>query len=412
VSVYNVEALIASQSFSAPLLIEIPLVQNEVLKDDVLLGKQVFYNADDPRMSRESYLSCASCHVDGGHDGMVWDFTERGEGLRNTISLKGRSGMGDGNVHWTANFNEIQDFENDIRNGFGGIGFLTDEQFAETSNPLGTDKAGLSVELDALAAYSTSLMSFGRSPFRNADGQLSEMALQGLEIFKTLDCGTCHVGDSFTDGNRHVLDNLVPGSGMGLGVSLTNEGIDTPTLLGLWNGGPYFHHGQTDSVEAVLKTPTHGNAQNLNKAELDALTIFLLSLDQPETLDSLSQTMRTSEWTSSENLLRNGRFGCLDVEAESRGAAIVLGICGEDTVGWYEGDDHRFKLESNLGLCMEWNGWGFGWSRLYLAECSENRRQKFHWGEVGNANDRALYARESGAFVIDAFGMDIGSKVG
>ena len=34
-----------------------------------------------------------------------------------------------GNVHWTSNFDEIQYFENDMRNGFGGKGFLSDEVF-------------------------------------------------------------------------------------------------------------------------------------------------------------------------------------------------------------------------------------------------------------------------------------------
>ena len=69
-------------------------VDNETLAPDVLLGKQIFYNADDPRMNEDGYLSCASCHLDGDQDGQIWDFTQRGDGLRNTISLKGRAGMG------------------------------------------------------------------------------------------------------------------------------------------------------------------------------------------------------------------------------------------------------------------------------------------------------------------------------
>src|SRR5690606_32634379 len=52
-------------------------VSNEPLPMEVLLGKRIFYNAADPRMSADGYISCASCHVDGGHDGRVWDFTGR-----------------------------------------------------------------------------------------------------------------------------------------------------------------------------------------------------------------------------------------------------------------------------------------------------------------------------------------------
>ena len=83
-------------------------------------GKRIFYNAADPRMGLDGYLSCATCHLEGGQDGRVWDFTDRNEGLRNTIDLRGRAGTGHGNLHWTANFDEVQDFENDIRNAFGG----------------------------------------------------------------------------------------------------------------------------------------------------------------------------------------------------------------------------------------------------------------------------------------------------
>ena len=39
--------------------------------------------------------------------------------MRNTITLHGRAGIAHGNVHWSANFDEIQDFEHDIRGAFG-----------------------------------------------------------------------------------------------------------------------------------------------------------------------------------------------------------------------------------------------------------------------------------------------------
>ena len=80
-------------------------------------------------MTRDGYISCAGCHTDGDSDNRVWDFTDRGEGLRNTISLLGRVGTGNGRVHWTANFDEIHDFENDIRFEFEGVGFLDDAMF-------------------------------------------------------------------------------------------------------------------------------------------------------------------------------------------------------------------------------------------------------------------------------------------
>src|SRR5690606_12738209 len=51
----------------------------EKLPAQVLRGKQLFYDALDVRLARDGYLSCASCHADGGADGRVWDFTGFGE---------------------------------------------------------------------------------------------------------------------------------------------------------------------------------------------------------------------------------------------------------------------------------------------------------------------------------------------
>ena len=172
VSVFDVFELSSGSGVSAYPLATIPTVANEALDATVLAGKRIFYNAADPRMSLDGYISCASCHLDGGQDGRVWDFSDRGEGLRNTIDLRGRAGTGHGNLHWTANFDEIQDFENDVRGAFGGSGFLSDPQFGMTSDPLGLPKTGLNADLDALSAYVTSLDTLPDSPYRAADGSL------------------------------------------------------------------------------------------------------------------------------------------------------------------------------------------------------------------------------------------------
>lgn len=236
-------------------------VAGELLPSAVLAGKTHFYfagNAVDGQneMSFEGYISCASCHLDGGHDGRVWDFTQRGEGLRNTTALNGRAGMGHGNVHWTANFNEIQDFVNDIQFQFGGKGFLPD---GETANPpLGATNAGRSQELDELAAYLTSLGAdrFGRSPHRTGGGGLNADAQLGATVFENLGCGTCHLPQAeFTDSTLgtatlHNVGTLRTSSGQRLGEPLT--GIDTPTLLGIFDGAPYLHDGSAATLEEVF----------------------------------------------------------------------------------------------------------------------------------------------------------------
>jgi WD40 repeat protein len=226
----------------------------EVLPAPVLRGKQLFHHASDPRMSGEGYLSCATCHADGGFDGRTWDFTGRGEGLRNTTSLNGLAGMRQGNVHWTGNFDEIQDFEHDIRNAFGGTGFLTNTQFASASTPLGPPKAGLDPDLDALAAYLASLdhERIPKSPHRAADGSLTAAAVSGQAIFVREGCATCHAGTEMTDGLLHDVGTTGTTSGSRLGGPL--PGIETPTLRGLWESGPYLHDGNAKTLAEVFST--------------------------------------------------------------------------------------------------------------------------------------------------------------
>lgn len=263
-------------------LATISTVTVEPFAPDVLAGKKIFYNAADPRMSHESYISCASCHLDGDDDGRVWDFTDRGEGLRNSISLSGRAGLEHGAMHWTANFDEVQDFENDIRKNFRGKGFMDDELFFATDrrDPLGAPKAGLSPELDQLAAYVASLDQFPRSPYRVNKGQLSEGGRAGKQLFESLDCMSCHQGGSLRDGRSHDVGTLKMSSGKRRDGLLT--GIDTPTLHGVWATAPYFHDGSAKTLLDVIQQKGHGNAQDLSQVQKASLVEYLLQLDGSE----------------------------------------------------------------------------------------------------------------------------------
>ena len=279
------------------LLAEVVTLAIEPLAPDVLAGKRIFYRSRDPRMSQTSYLSCATCHLDGEGDNLVWDFTQRGEGLRNTISLAGRAGAGHGPMHWSANFDEVQDFEGDIRNGQGGTGFLSEALYhaGTRDTPLGDAKAGLSPELDQLAAYVSSLTRFGVSPARRTgDAAWTAARARGEAIFRsaTTECATCHSGSRFTDSAfgapatpvLHDVGTLGPGSGGRLGAVLS--GIDTPTLRGLWRTAPYLHDGSAATLRDVLTTQNagdrHGTTSALSAADLDDLELYLSTLDDLE----------------------------------------------------------------------------------------------------------------------------------
>lgn len=254
ITVRDAAPLLVSNETSLPLIATTTAVTTELLTAQVLQGKRLFYNAADPRMSADSYISCATCHIDGGHDGRVWDFTGRGEGLRRTTDLRGRSGMGHGAVHWSGNFDEIQDFEHDIRGPFGGTGFmnLSPQQFAAQHPGPATGKAGLSTDLDALAAYVSSLTPAHtpRSPARNTNGTFTSAAVAGQAVFTAQNCASCHSGTSFTNTTLMNVGTQSAISGSRLGQPLT--GIDTPTLHGLHATRVYLHHGQAATLSDVF----------------------------------------------------------------------------------------------------------------------------------------------------------------
>jgi DNA-binding beta-propeller fold protein YncE len=287
VSAFDVAGLVQGTSSTAAPLGVIDTVQTELLPAQVLTGKRIFYNAADTRMTAQGYISCAVCHLDGGSDGRVWDFTNRGEGLRSNIQLQGKGGVGQGNVHWTGNFDEIQDFELDIRNAFGGTGFLNG-----APNPsLGAPNAARSADLDALAAYVASLSGVGRSPQRNADGTLTADGTAGKLLYQELGCAACHSGPHFSDSKAgttglllHDVGTIKQSSGGRLGQPLT--GLDTPSLRGLWNTGPYLHDGSAATLLDVLTTQNpaglHGATGTLTPLERDQLVAFLKQIDDDE----------------------------------------------------------------------------------------------------------------------------------
>ncbi len=254
----------------------------EVLDPDVLRGKQIFHRSADPRMTKDGYISCGSCHLDGDGDNRTWDFTDRGEGLRNTPSLRGRAGAAP--IHWTGNFDEVQDFENDVRGPFQGSGFLSDSDWISTSDTLGAPKAGLSDELDALAAYVESLAAPLPSPFAGED------VSAGFALFTdpVVGCVDCHPPPAYTDSQflapgvplLHDVGTLSEASGQRMGQELL--GLDTPQLFGLWGSAPYLHDGSAATLRDVLVARNaldeHGVTSHLEEEDLEALEGFLRSL--------------------------------------------------------------------------------------------------------------------------------------
>jgi cytochrome c553 len=366
VSIFDIKDTLASVSFAPEKLRAVTVVGNETLSAEVLRGKQIFYNAKDTRMSRDGYMACASCHLEGLDDGIVWDFTDRGEGLRNTISLKGRMGDKHGNVHWTANFDEIHDFENDIRFGFGGTGFMADVDFEATKNPLGAPKKGKSADLDALVAYVASLEDYERSPYKTEHGKLTADAIAGEALFNSVGCASCHSGDvnginTKRDGQRHDVGTIQANSGQGISQPLAGVGFDTPTLHGVWRTAPYFQKGQHATLEGVVGSG-HGGAASLTAAEQAQLVAYVKSLDG-EGKQYFRVTMR--DWDE-----------CLVAEGASPDANIGRYKCGDWNDQWWTSDiSGRLKAKRDPSYCAKGQSSDGGW--LSLWKCNDNLDQQW-----------------------------------
>lgn len=282
VGAYDLSALLNFGENQLPLRTSGPTLGVEKLSPQILRGKQLFYDASDARLARDAYLSCASCHSEGGHDGRTWDMTGFGEGLRNTISLRGRAGA-QGKLHWSGNFDEIQDFEQQIRNLAQGSGLLQDAVLntGSRAQPLGDKKAGLSPDLDALAAYVASLATFAPSPWRDTLGNLTAPALAGRSLF-TAQCATCHGSADFSDsktGQLHNIGTLKPSSGLRSNAPLT--GIDSPTLRDVWATAPYLHDGSAATLEDAIRAHSSLNL-SLSANDLSNLSAYLKQIGAEE----------------------------------------------------------------------------------------------------------------------------------
>jgi len=392
--VFDVSDLLTGVDLATRVVATIPLVSNEKLADQVLRGKQVFANAEDKRMTIEGYVSCDSCHFEGFEDGLVWDFFDRGEGFRNTTSLLGRRGTGHGRVHWSANFDEIQDFDNPIRAHQGGLGFIAAEKWAigTVSEPLGDPKAGLDTDLDALAAYVTSLDHVAPSPFRNSDGTLTADAQLGRQIFLDRDCDSCHLGDDFTnsaEGEVFDVGTLNEMSGSRLGGELL--GIDTPTLLGIWQTAPYLHDGSAASLRDVLTTNNpedlHGVTSDLSETELDQLATYLQQIDNELTVQDLvlppdtgmggeGAVGNTPASGGSESTSDDSGQGEADTGATTGAPdGLTGGTTSQPTAGADQSDSSGCSCSHNAGRPSTTQSWFWFLSVLLLARKRMSRLQ-------------------------------------
>jgi len=249
------------------------------LGDEILRGKVLFYSALEPMVGRR-WISCSSCHPDGDGDGRTW---QNPEGLRNTTALFGMAWTHP--IHWSADRDEVQDFEHTVRSPLmQGRGLIR----GPVAPALEAPNKGRSSDLDALAAYSNS-HKFPLSP--HAKNGLSDSAKRGKEIFfsKETGCAECHSGPFYTDSTPAKPFKLHDvGTGEDDPTEKMGPKFDTPTLLGVYRTAPYLHHGKARTLVEVLidcnRQDRHGKTSQLTRDQVADLVEFLKALpyEDPE----------------------------------------------------------------------------------------------------------------------------------
>jgi cytochrome c peroxidase len=282
------------------------------------------------RLSSEGWQSCASCHPDGLSDGVVWAFAS---GPRKTISLNGTFSPAspDTNqrvLNYSAIFDEVEDFELNIRGVSGGAGLIvldgtTDaDPNVKAFDPPSAGRIQLHVDgigaWDALAAWVRQRIDSPISPYHGIDATspAGQQVAQGRQLFTDANCQSCHGGPKWSTGQvdfarvspfpetltlgvdpepptgqlarfLHVVGTFDPANPLEHTANnqqaLGQLGYNPTSLLSIFAFPPYLHNGSCPTVVCVLENEAHRNAGGTavldDRAAREALAAFVLSID-------------------------------------------------------------------------------------------------------------------------------------
>ncbi len=242
------------------------------------------------RLSNEGWSGCVSCHPFGLTDGIVWIF---GAGPRRTLPLNGTFNPHDALdqkiLNYSAIFDEVQDFENNIRGVSGGSGLITladgvtPDPALNAFNPPNTGRSGLLDDLAFFVAHGI------RTPLSalNDDGvsrRVRRQIRKGRELFEEANCLACHGGGGWASSRRNYTPPPTAGQIVNgqlveflkpvgtFDPAAVNEvrqngaaplgaaGFNPPSLLGAHAFAPFLHNGSASSLKQILDNVAHRSA--------------------------------------------------------------------------------------------------------------------------------------------------------
>jgi len=241
----------------------------------LLNGKRLFHTSDDPRLARDQWISCNTCHFEGEHDGRTWFFGFAGP--RNTTSLLGM--IETYPLRWSGEWDESADSEFANRRENFGSGLVDGDMNCSLSPPDCVNQPpnqGRSYDLDCLAAFMDSLR-VPLSPAHSHCEPLTAAEQRGRVIFNDPGprCLECHPAPLYTDLQMHDVGTATADERIG-------PAYDTPTLRGLYDSAPYFHDGGAATLYEAITYASPGNEHDvsglLSEDEIRDLIAFLLAL--------------------------------------------------------------------------------------------------------------------------------------
>jgi mono/diheme cytochrome c family protein len=235
-------------------------------------GQRLFYTANSAAfpITKNFWVACASCHIEGGSDAVTWLFNE---GPRDTPSNAGGP-INTGFLLHQGLRSDVNQYDTTIRVEQGGAYSLS--------------QPGQKADLDALADYVNHGIALPQNPYLAPGGKLTAAQARGETTFNAA-CVSCHGGPFYTDsglGNTgldftkaivlHDVGTCVttgsypdrPGKDV-MDQAHTACDFDTPTLRGVFATAPYFHDGSARTLlDVVKRLPSSASLSAADQADL------------------------------------------------------------------------------------------------------------------------------------------------
>ena len=254
---------------------------NPITEYKIELGKMLFF---DKMMSRDSSISCASCH------NPKYAFTDQ---LKKSRGIKGRATSRNTptlmNIAYNNSF--LRDGVNPSleaqvivpiheKNEFDFHILLLAERMKKNQKYMQLSMKAFGEEpnpkiiSNAIATYERTLISgnsrFDKFYYHGDSNALNGSEIRGLKLFyEDLNCTSCHSGFNFSNGEIVNIGLYEKYSDIGkMRVSLNesdNGKFKVPTLRNISITYPYMHDGSMKSLEEVVDHYISGGKMNANK---------------------------------------------------------------------------------------------------------------------------------------------------